>query len=635
MPIQPISWGGPVEADNQGTNALASQIGRSAEINAGLAGDVASKIAPIMQGLVHNQALKATALVKDEQAKTLSFIDSNPYVDKSVLQEKMSPGAYQSWHSKLEKEHPEYKDATTVPMYTAATDFFDSAMQNAREQAGAFISMPGAQAGWRDSEAAESSNVRDRYVNRMAADQMIADNRASVLASVDSLINSAQGKQDYELAAKAAMTSPWLHPNERRTVANKALVMGDAHTAEQAMESGDVKAMHQVLDGIRGPNAKDLLPNMNVQQRLALEQRVQRALGTRGVQVSADALVTPYVDERGKPDLVAIAKAIRGYQGDDKDAVTRAGWAMESEVRHVWDASTSAVQKQIHTAGNDPRTGVFSMAKAQQNPQIAKLADQLNQDDPDKLTALSNIDVRRQQREDARDRQAAHEATVLQTKASHANLEQIRMWLDDESNAEAIANMTHAQWDSKLHEVEGGLSDGAHGDLEMARLDFVNAKKRGGKPDERPGQAVASELKQAAQGDSARYASLTSKYEDGLKVVAHAYLRQHAGDDPGKLTDGMRAEIRKELFQGAVVGAGSLNAIIPGGTNKAGVTRYDWERTAEYAGHDFRLPDGTILKGAPGVKGGMVRLVNKNGTAMWFQPENVEAARADKAQGWK
>lgn len=632
MATQPIIWGGPVEADNQGISALSSQIGRSADINAGLASDVASKVSPIMQGIVHNQALKATAIVKDAQAKVLSFIDSNPYVNKAALQEKMSPDDYQSWHTKLEKEHPEYKDATTVPMYTAATDFFDSTMKQTREQAGGIVSLPGAQGAWRDSEAAESSAVRDRYVNRMAADQMIRDNRAQTLTSLDSLTESAQGKHDLELVAVGAEGSPWLSPAERRIRALQARVAGDSFQAEQAMLSGDAKGMRQAMDTLRSKNATDLYPNMNEQQRLALVQRLQRVIGTKGVQSSADGLVTPYVDERGKPDFVSIAKAITGYQGDDKDAVTKAGWALESEVRHVWDASTSAVQKQIHTAGNDPRTGVFSMARAQQNPQIAKLADQLNQDDPDKLTALSNIDVRRQAREDTRDRRAAADAVRNQIKTSHDNLEQIRTWLDDDTQSEYLHSLTPAQWDSQLHAFGDGLMDG---DLEQARKDWKRFQDRGGKPDERPRAAVTSELKQAAQGDREVLATLTSKYEDGLKVVAHSYLRTHSTDDPGKLSDGMRAEIRKEMLRGAVVGAGSLNAIIPGGTNKAGVTRYDWERTAEFAGHDFRLPDGTVLKGVKGVGPGMVRLTNKLGASMWFKPESVEAARADKSLGWK
>lgn len=628
MATQPIIWGGPVDADNQGLSVLSNQLGRSADINAGLASDVGAGAKTIVQGVVHNQVLKATASVKNAQAKTLSFIDSNPYVARDTLAARMGSSAFAEWDA----QHPELRGFDSIPMHTVAGALFDAETKQARTEAGQYITLPGWASNWNSTEEAESANVRDRYVNRMAADQMIRDNRAQTLISLDSLTQSAQGKHDLELVATGAETSPWLSPPERRIRALQARVAGDSFQAEQAMLAGDMKGMKQTIDTLRSPNAKDLYPNLNEPQRLALEQRVQRQMGIKGVQSSADGLVTPYVDERGKPDLVSIAKAITSYQGDDKDAVTKAGWALESEVRHVWDASTSAIQKQIHTAGNDPRTGVFSMARAQQNPQIAKLADQLNQDDPDKLTALSNIDVRRQAREDTRDRRAAADATRAQVKTSHDNLEQIRTWLDDDTQSEYLHSLTPAQWDSQLHAFGDGLMDS---DLEQARKDWKRFQDRGGKPDERPGVAVTSELKQAAQGDTALLAKLTSKYEDGLKVVAHSYLRAHSTDDPGKLSDGMRAEIRKEMFRGAVVGAGSLNAIIPGGTDKAGITRYDWERTAEFAGHDFRLPDGTVLKGVKGVGPGMVRLTNKLGASMWFKPESVEAARADKSLGWK
>lgn len=621
MATQPINYGPDVSADNQGTNTLASQVGRSQEINVELAGGVASKVTPLIQGVVHNQALKATTLVKDAQAKTLSFIDSNPYVDKSVLQQRMGSDDYQTWHAKLVSQYPQYKDADTVPMYTAATDMFDSETKQMREQAGQYISLPGWQSAWRSTEAAESSAVRDRYVNRMAADQMISDQRAQTLTSVDSLIDSAQGKHDFELAAKAASTSPWLHPNERRIVANKALVAGDSFQAEQAMLRNDVGGMKDAMETLRSANAKDLYPNMNVQQRLALEQRVARAYGYKSAKVTADGLVSPYVDEQGRVDSVSIAKAVAAYQGADKEDVVKAAQAQESESLRIWDAGTSSVQQKIFTAGQDPRTGIFSMDRAQRDPAVRKLADQLNQTAPGKLGALADRDTRRQRLDDMRDRQAQVDEAKRQTKVSHDNLEQIRTLLDDESQAEQLKKLTPAQFDSQLHDVMGGMSDL---DLEHARKEFKAFLGRGGKPDERVTSAVIAELKQAAQGDKDKLTTYVAKYEDGLRVVAHAYLRSHPTADPGTLADGMRKEIRAELLKGSVVGGGSLF----GDAN--GVFRYNWERNPDYAGKDFRMPDGTILKG-DNKHQAMVKLT-KDGTTLMFPPENAEAARAD---GWK
>lgn len=624
MATAPINYGSEVGPDNQGTNALSGQVGRSAEINSGLADDASSKITPIIQGVVHNQALKATATVKVAQAKTLSFIDSNPYVDKAVLQQRMSPEDYQSWHTKMVGQYPQYKDADTVPMYTAAGDLFDSETKQTREQAGSFISLPGWQGSWKSTEEAESATVRDRYVNRMAADQMIADQRAQTLSSTDAIADNAQSKADFQLAAKGIETSRWFHPAAQQFQMKKYLVQGDSFQAEQAMLQGDVKGMKEALDTLRGPNAKDLYPNMNEQQRLSLEQRVARMSGMKGTKVSADALVGPYVDERGKVDSVGIAKAVQAYQGPDKDQVEQAARAQEANLLHIWDAQTSSVQAQIRTAGQDPKTGVFSMARAQQNPAIAKLANQLNQDDPTKLGALAAIDTRRQAVEDKKDRQAQALELKAQISTSHENLKQIRNLLDDETQSDHLHAMTPEQWDAQLSNVEGGLTEGKGGDYEQARKDFAAFQKRGGKPDERAGVIVADELKQAARGDKDKLTNLTEKYKDKLEQVAHSYLRANTTLTPAALTDGLRTEIKKQLVRGSVVGGSEGNA--------KGVTRYDWEQNPTGS---FKLPDGSVVAKSVEVSpdGQWVKLTNaRTGEVRQFQAGDLETA---KSKGWK
>jgi hypothetical protein len=93
----------------------------------------------VTQGLLHTQALKATAAVKERQASTLSFIDSNPYVPKEVLRQRMSPEDYTAWHAGL---------GDGVPGRTGGADVHGGRLPvRLRGQAGAG-------GGWTDNRAA-------------------------------------------------------------------------------------------------------------------------------------------------------------------------------------------------------------------------------------------------------------------------------------------------------------------------------------------------------------------------------------------------------------------------------------------------------------------------------------------------
>lgn len=587
MALAPIDYGGPVQADTQGVGAM-EQANASHEAvfqeARQLGANVEGGAQQIAQGILHSQALKATAAVKERQASTLSFIESNPYVPKAVLQQRMSPEDYAAWSAGIGGS-PEWKDKAAVPMYTVAGALFDSEAKQARSDAGQLISLPGWRGNWAASEQTESATIRERYVNRVAADQLIADRRQSTLASIDSMMDSALNKGDFSTPAKAAETSPVLSPPERRVVANKVRVAQDSFDAEQAMRKQDVPGMEQELIKLRGDHAADYFPSMNEKQRLDLTQRLEREYGFHAARSVAAGIVSKFVDQQGKVDSVGLANAIAGYQGPNKEEVVKATQAQESETQRIFDAKASSIQSQVFTAGQNPQTGEFSMARANANSDAAKAVDWLHKNDPTKLDALAQRDIRRQRWEDIKDRQAANAEKMQQTQASHDNLEQIRDLLYDEKNWDYLRTLSPAQWDSQLHEVNGGLNDA---DMDKARKEFVAFQARGGKGDERVTTSVAAEIKAAAGGDNDKSKKLMAKYGTQLTRIAHDYIRTNPSTDPGKLTDGVRAAVKAELLSGTVVDGGRL-------FGDATARRIDWETNPSYAGKQFKTQEGAVL----------------------------------------
>lgn len=619
MPLAPISYGPPVEADQQGSSEARRAVQEHSAVFAEarqLGATVEGGAQQIAQGLLHNQALAATAAVKEKQAGILSFIDSNPYVPKSQLQGKMSPADYEKWHESL---GPEYKDKEAVPMFTAAGALFDSTARQAREDAGKTIALPGWREGWASVEQRESATIRERYVNRMAADQMVADQRAQALTSIDKMMENAVSPGDFKAASAAAQGSPWLRPAERRIAAERVGVAADAFPAEQAMLARDVPAMKEQLDRLRSPDVQKFYPNMTEKQRLDLSTRLQREFGYRMARQTASSLFTGHIAPNGKVDSTAVEKAILAYDGPNQEEVVRAAQIELSERKRIFDATTSDAQQKVWTAGQDPQTGEFNYDKAMASPGIAKLARQLNEDDPGKITALHNIDQRRLRQEDIRDREAYQDAQRKLAHDSDENRKKYEAWLDDPSQSDYLKSLTPSQWDSMLLSTEdGGL---VKGDREALRKGFKDFMARGGKPDERASVSVKAEIMAAANGNSAIEKKLSAKYEDDLTTSAHAFIRTNAGLDPAAMTDALRKHLRTEMFKGAIVGGGIFGS-------DRDARRIEWETNPAYRGKDFKLPDGSVLKAG---KGQMVRL-SRGGTTLDFPAENAEAAKAD---GWR
>jgi hypothetical protein len=608
----PVDYGPQVQPDTQGVRELEQQQEAVFRDVRQLGSVIEGGAQAITQGMLHTQALKATAAVKEKQAQTLEYIDSNPYVAKTDLQQRMSPEDYTAWHASLGAE---YKDAEAVPMYTAAGSLFDSEAKQARASAGQLISLPGWRGQWDSTEKTESSTIRERYVNRLAADQMIADQRSQTLMAIDKMVDGAVKPEDIAAAAKAAETSPWLKPAERRYTMEKALVAKDSFVARQAMLGGDTEVMAAELTKLKSDKSAELYPDMNVKQRLDLANQLGREHAFKFAKDTAEKqIVGPNVDENGKVDRTAIAKALAAYNGPNKEDVTKAVKIEEDQKLDIFGKQNAEIQQSILRAGQNPLTGRFSYAKAMKDPEARKAAVQLNRDAPGLLTALS----REEQRNENIDAKATalerREAKAQLIQTSGENLDAIHKAIDDPAQSDTFKSMTAAQFDSQLYNREMTETD-----RQKARTAFKDFQKNGGKPDERAIVSVKAEVASAAKGDSLKTKQLLGKYGSALLQSAHQFIRANPTLPPDKMTDALRLHIKGEMLSGKVLGTGTFW--------DDSARRIEWESNAKFAGKDFKLDDGTIVSS----KTQRIRM-SKNGQTGTFAADDVAGARAD---GWK
>jgi hypothetical protein len=613
MPLAPVDYGPQLQTDNEGYYTARQERDAVVREARQLGSVVEGGARNIVQGRLHTQALQATALVKEKQAGTLAFIDLNPYVNKDVLQQKMSPEDYAAWHAGLASE---YKDATAVPMFTAADSLFKSEAKQVRAAAGQSISLPGWREKWEATEKTESATIQERYVNRLAADQMIADQRYQTLDAHDRLVEAAVKPEDIQAASDFAKTSPWLKPAERHFVMAKDLVAKDSFVARQAMLALDTAVMKSELSKLRSDNAAELYPNMNVKQRLDLANQLGREYGFKAAKEVAERdIVGPNIGESGKVDSIGIAEKLVKYDGPNKEGVVQAVKALESEYLDIFNKKTAAVQQSIATAGQDPLTGRFSYAKAMQNPDARKAAFQLNKDAPGLITALSREDQRWEAIDAKADRAEKMLAKAQLIATSQDNLDAIHKFIDDPRNSNSLKNLTSAQFDSQL--MEQAMTEQDRG---RARTAFEKFQKNGGKPDERPTTIVYSELASAANGNENRTKKLKAAYGDALIRSAHGFIRENPTLPPDKMSDALRAHVKAEMLSGTVLGSGKLFDDT--------ARRIEWETKAGYAGKDFKLSkDGTIIRSTEQ----RIQL-SKDGVSGTFAATDVAAALAD---GWK
>jgi hypothetical protein len=303
---------------------------------------------------------------------------------------------------------------------------------------------------------------------------------------------------------------------------------------------------------------------------------------------------------------------MRGWTRKD---VTKAVKLEEAAKLDIFDKKMAEVAAEDPTSvGQDPMTGRFSYQKAMQNPEARKAAYQLNRDAPELITALSKEDVRNDNIDAKQDALERREAKAALVKVSDEQLQSIHRAIDDPLQNDTFKNMTPAQFDVQLYN-----RDMVEPDRQKARAHFAAFQKNGGKPDERAAVSVKAEIFAAANGDPTKTKQLQAKYGDALLVAAHRFLRDNPTLPPDKMTDALRAHLRSEMLAGKVVGTGWLW--------DTGARRIEWETKPDFAGKDFKLNDGTILRSDKQ----RIRL-SKDGKSGTFAAADVADARAN---GWK
>lgn len=618
MAFAPVEYGPQTAPDTEGLAAERQAVAQHEAVfheARQLGAVIEGGSAAITQGILHTQSLKATAAVKERQAQTLQFIDSNPYVDKTTLQQRMAKEDYEAWHATLS---PEYKDATTVPMYSAAGALFDSEAKTARADSGQIISLPGWRGAWEAAEQSESSTIRERYVNRMAADQMIADHRYQTLQTVDKMVDAAVKPEDIQAAAVATQTSPWLKPAERKYIMEKTMAAKDSFVARQAMLAGDTEVMKFELDKLRSDKSADYYPNMNVRQRIELANQLSREHVFKFSKDAADAIVGKHVDENGKVDSTGIANDLAAYKGEHPEDVTRAVKAEEAAKVDIFSKSMADVASIVQKAGRNSLTGRFDYALAMRDPAARKAAAQLNNGGKigqDMITALSKEDARWDSidsRVDAAERRQARAELIA---ASEENLRIQHKRLDDPAMADELHKLTEAQYDTQLYNVAM-----TEPDRNKLRVAFREFQKRGGKPDERVATIVNSEVLAAANGDQNTSKRLMAVYGDRLREAANIFIRAHPELPPDEMSTQLRAHLKGEMTSGVVVGSSKY---LPDET----ATRIKWETDPRYAGKAFQTKTGGLLD--PSVQRIHLTKGNQSGT---FSGVDAAAAIAD---GWK
>jgi hypothetical protein len=276
--LAPIDYGQPVQVvDQRGSNALLAAVDeqgrkRHAAMDA-LGTNIENTAQTITQGLLHNQALKATAAAKESQSELLKYIETNPYVSKEDLRQRMSPEDYDAWHAKLD---PEYRDRDTVPMYKAASELFDSGSKRARDEFSQYISTPGWRERWALTDQAETTNFKSDRLNRVVAGQMVNDQRAEAKTHLDKLLASATDTKDIELAIRAMRGNMFLHPAERDALEQDARKVQDRLPSTQAMAGLDVPGMKTELTKLENPDtAKQFYGHMADDERVHLQTQLR------------------------------------------------------------------------------------------------------------------------------------------------------------------------------------------------------------------------------------------------------------------------------------------------------------------------------------------------------------------------
>jgi hypothetical protein len=264
----PIDYGGHVGTDTTGVDTLERAQERSADRSAAVvekvSGGAGDALRQMAQGILHTQAMKATAAVRSSQAEVINYIESNPMVSKDDLQQMMSHDDYAAWHASL---GPKDKKADRVPMYQVAGQLFTSAASKAREDASQLIDgkYPNARENWKQTAGLEAMTAKELRVDRIAAQQMTTAHRAETIGAFDQMVGKASSPKEIDTAIAGINGSPWLHPFEKKAAVEKGLKAKDTFYADKAMQQMNLGGMrHELIQLERDSGFKALEPKEKV-----------------------------------------------------------------------------------------------------------------------------------------------------------------------------------------------------------------------------------------------------------------------------------------------------------------------------------------------------------------------------------
>jgi hypothetical protein len=626
MALAPIDYGPQVQADTQGLQAQMQAVREHEAVFQEvrqLGANVEGGAQAITHGILQVQAAKATADVKEKQAQTLEFIDNNKYVSFDDLRKKMTPEDFSAWHAKLPAEY--HSDAEggdqAVPMFTAAGALFDSAAKQARESASQIISLPGWRTGWQASEQTESATIRERYVNRIAADQMIADQRAQVLTAADRMVDSAFRKEDFDTAVAVLQTNKFLSPAERRVKTEEVLAKKDSFDALTAMTKGDVATMGVELAKLKGPNAAAEFPNLSPRQRLTLEQQLTREHGAVAAKNIATRIVNDLTNSNGKLDNTTLDQTMVEYKEAEHDGVPKADVlrAVETQRREVqaaFDAKQTEIAHQLQTVAQKDSKGnpaPFSLNRILQNGETRKAFAQLNEDAPQIAEALMLKDHRQEVIAATKDRNEQHRLKQIETLRSKTEGDRILHAIDHGDYKDAPP--------TKI--MEDALLAG----LDRADTSRVIAWQQklaaaGGKLEESVSSVINKEILAAYPNDKTKRAQAYSKYGKDLLEAAHDFIRANPELPKDKMDEGLRKAVSDKLLSGKVVGS---RTFFP----DTSTARVKWEQGTDpnYVGKDFVLPDGTVLKAKDYQKAPPDQQFKKTGYVLMKGPDPTDPSK--------
>lgn len=308
--LQPISYGPEVQADTRGVSSLEQATAQHDTQLTGAeqyAADAVTKTSStIAQGILHSQALKATADNMKSTADTLNYIQTHPTVQKEDLLGIVGPASTDKILGTLKPSDYD-SDTGAIPMYRIAGQVFSERGQQARQDSGAQISLPGWRQSW-DQAAQTEESQKLEHVNQIAGHQLIDDQQQKVKNFVVQTMNSASSLKDFDVAANGVSGTTWFSPDEKQALIANIRTQRDSWVANRAMAmppAQGLQPMKDELTRLQSNVSEKLYPGLDEKQKLTLTTELTNRIKLAQSSLEAD-------DSLSKQFQIAQNREIRG-----------------------------------------------------------------------------------------------------------------------------------------------------------------------------------------------------------------------------------------------------------------------------------------------------------------------------------